>query len=240
MMPWGVLRAIAAGFGLAVLLTAPALADRISPMSFRIVTGVDGNRWVAAQGDIMENSHRQYDAVVRRGGRGLPVMINSPGGSLLGGMTLGMALRQAGATVVVAQTVTRGGRAATAPGICASACVHALAGGSQRVLAEGSRVGVHESYRAAVRNGRVVQRIAASRDDPAIRQEVLQIQAAYFRVMGVDPDVVRYGIGVPPTQVRRLTDSELRSTGLASGSARTSVSTPSRDPDAGRYRPEMN
>jgi hypothetical protein len=219
-----------------VALASPAAAERLSPMSFRIISDGQGNRWIAAQGDIMENSADRYAALVRRGGRGLPVHIHSGGGSLLGGMTLGMAFRQAGARVVVARTV--GNRSGA--GICASACVHALAGGAERITPEGSRIGVHESYRASVSNGRITRRVSAANDDPAVRQQVLAIQSAYFRAMGVSADVVTYGIGVPPNRVRRLSDREIGATGLARTSGAASQPAPGRGNRAGieRYRPD--
>jgi hypothetical protein len=151
-------------------------------------------------------------------------------------MTLGMAFRQAGARVVVARTV--GSRAGA--GICASACVHALAGGAERITPEGSRIGVHESYRASVNNGRITRRVSAANDDPALRREVLAIQAAYFRAMGVSADVVTYGIGVPPNQVRRLSDREIGATGLARTSGGSAAPTTARGNRAGleQYRPD--
>jgi hypothetical protein len=226
---------------LAALIVAPlpAAAERLAPMSFRIVGDAAGNRWIAADGDIMENSDARYMAVLRRGGRGLPVHIHSGGGSLVGGMKLGLAFRQAGTRVVVARTAGSAARAVATAGICASACVHALAGGTDRVTANGSRIGVHESYRAAVNNGRITRRIAAANDNQDIRREVLAIQAAYFRSMGVSAEIVALGVGVPPNQIRALSDREIGATGLAR-TAGSPASVAGRNSRAGleRYRPD--
>jgi len=128
--------------------------------------------------------------------------------------------------VAVARLARRGGAVAPAGGVCMSACVYALAGARTRVVPSGSAVGVHASFRPERRNGRLYIPRARSADEG----DLDEIKGRYFAAMGVDPSIVRLESGVAPTQIRRLSGSELRLYGLT-GSAAAQMVEPEMDYD---------
>ena len=123
-------------------------------------------RWIAADGDIADSTPADFRRVLKRAGKlKLPVLINSPGGSVTAAMEIGRMLRKAGLDVAVAETSFVGcapgdaacklppemngvysGRAATWIGYCASACPLILAGGVTRYAQHNAVVGVHQFH----------------------------------------------------------------------------------------------
>ncbi|MET0604930.1 MAG: hypothetical protein ABWZ80_00595 [Beijerinckiaceae bacterium] len=208
-------------------LTAPvARAD----MSFRAVT-LEGAplcrptcpTLILAEGDITRGSAQAFIDFVRRQiparGRGLNnvVFVDSPGGSVIGSMSLGAVWRRLGTTVVVARPeVARAGwfssentsaervRASR----CYSACVYALMGAKKRVIPDGSRVGVHQSHKIdfvrdpANMAGSTRELTASNEPTPALR--------AYAKVMGIDPALIDLAQSTPPQEFRVLTTGEIR------------------------------
>ena len=126
----------------AALLTLafmPSLANA-EKMTFRQAwTG--GNcstcEWVAAEGEITQETPLDFERYVAEFGPVRAVVINSLGGDLMAGMALGQILRRQGITTVVGATVT--GKYPDAPntsqieeGYCYSACSYAFFGGLER------------------------------------------------------------------------------------------------------------
>jgi hypothetical protein len=121
------------------------------------------------------------DAAVGRLGRAIKaqnvkfatVFLNSPGGSLLGGIRLGHLIRELGFSTYVGKAAISGDH--EEPAKCYSACVLAFVGGYFRSLTSGSTIGVH--------------RFSKTRTSPAdldIAQEVSATIIAYLAEMGVD------------------------------------------------------
>jgi hypothetical protein len=69
------------------------------------------------------------------------VILNSPGGSLAGGMALGRVLRKYDLRTDVG--VQKAGEREHVPGSCFSSCTLAYVGGTFRFLTRGSQFGVH-------------------------------------------------------------------------------------------------
>jgi hypothetical protein len=186
---------------------------RLERMRFTVVQSQSGAPVIAAEGDIMPGAAEQFRALARgRNLQGARVLINSRGGSLLAALQLGVEFRQAGASVAVARVARSGGDLAPTTGVCMSACVYALAGAANRVVPAGSSVGVHASFRPERRNGRLyLPANQRSAEEPVLDE----IKARYFASMGVDPSIVRLESGVSPTQIRRLSGSELHRYRLA-------------------------
>ncbi len=135
-----------------VIQVRPAVAGFDDPMTFyQAMNG--GNcstcQWIVGEGVIEADTADVFAAFLAArdlgDARGLNIHLNSPGGSLFGGVELGIAIRkQVANTVVSAAHVERinddGTRTVSYdPPVnaqCASACVFAFAGGASRFASE--------------------------------------------------------------------------------------------------------
>jgi hypothetical protein len=123
------------------------------------------------------------------------VYLNSPGGSLIQGMTIGRLLRERGFETNV------GKRAADprqpAAGVCYSACPFAFAGGVRRALLEGSVLGVH----------RAANRVPVP-DEAVFEARVKGDATAYLAEMGVSPQLLELMMQVPPGKIRLISRTD--------------------------------
>jgi hypothetical protein len=120
-------------------------------------------QWIAAQGRIVAGTARRFREVLSQlGQRKLPVLIDSGGGSVTDGLSIGRLIRAKGLQVAVTKTVytpcaptdaacrkakTGGelrGLAEARYSKCASSCAFILAGGSLRLVGPGTGVGLHQ------------------------------------------------------------------------------------------------
>jgi hypothetical protein len=159
----------------------PAAAKPVKappPMEVNIVqsseSGCEPNcpAWISAQGTIRPGVVAKFKAVLKKlGGQKLPVLIESPGGTVEESLALGRLIRANGLDIVVSKTDfhacarsdavclarkvrgIRTGQPNAYLAVCASACAFTLAGGTRRIVGKASLVGVHEvaSYRTTVR-----------------------------------------------------------------------------------------
>jgi hypothetical protein len=107
------------------------------------------------------------------------VVLNSAGGSLVGGIELGRVIRQHNlSTDVGVQKATAAGLRSYEPGVCFSACATAYLGGRFRFLREGSRYGVHRFFFSAS-TGR----------DADVAQMLSAVVVTYLREMDVDTEL---------------------------------------------------
>lgn len=187
------MRAALAGL-LALLLPAGAFAQD-GAMTFRLAAppGCRGtcSPEVVADGLITLDSPDAFRALADTlRPAPIAVRLNSPGGNLVGGLRLGQALRDLGATV----TVGKGAR-------CVSACVYTFLGGTVRHVAAGGRIGVHRFYDA----------VGDNEDFPDVLvRRTIEILNDYVAKMGVDPDLVRLALSITPPALRYLDAAELR------------------------------
>lgn len=208
---------LALGLLVAGVQAASALTYRLADAE---LPGCKGTcpKVVVATGTIGQAEHLQLGAFLERavgsGGVSQVLVIDSPGGFTLGGVYLGMLIRQLKMTVIVGRwngaTITPSN--GVAPGTCASACVLALSGGTTRYFVPGSRVGVHRSH-----TGRTVL-------DPTTRQpinatinhdDVSQAHIAYFKQMGIDTGVVAKMDATPSEQIYWFSEAEMAKYKLA-------------------------
>jgi hypothetical protein len=161
---------------LTVLLAAPEIAQARSsrppatprellqePMRFERVHGDDPAcqpdcpEWIVAQGKIEKDSAPAFARMIAGlGGRRLPILINSPGGSAPDAMAMGRLIRARHLAVAVARTELgpcgspaascgqRFGKAIAFGAVCASACPLLLAGGVERYVSPVAYIGVHQ------------------------------------------------------------------------------------------------
>jgi hypothetical protein len=120
--------------------------------------------WISAEGEITARTPELFRKVFKRlGGRKLPVILRSPGGSINAAIEIGQMIRKQGLSTGVSSTVYQGcspydltckpaaenkgiyrGRLEERYGFCNSACPMILAGGVERFVSDDSSVGVHE------------------------------------------------------------------------------------------------
>lgn len=172
-----------------------AAAPTYPPMSFSLsrgLPGCDGCLVIAAEGEIMADTPAALQRVLKANHLGfvdldrksVTVVLDSPGGSVVGGVELGRLFRSEYLNTHVAKVVyAADGRPALGAGICASSCAYAFLGGRQRSVGEGSRYGLHQvstPSRSAVRLDQAV----------GFTQELIAVLARYVEAMGVSPEVV--------------------------------------------------
>lgn len=149
--------------------------SRPLPASLAAVMGT--GRYIYLDGDVDLQAGRRLEEFIKANDLSPTsiVVLNSPGGSLVGGMELGKVIRKYGLTSNVGKRVVRDGRDSVDPGQCMSACTMAFIGGRFRYLTKGSRFGVHRFYfeTAGVRDADIAQVISAA-------------VVNYIREMGID------------------------------------------------------
>lgn len=169
---------------------------------------------IFANGTITADSPNQFAAFMTRTpgivGTRSAVMINSPGGQVVGAMLLGLMWKELKMTTFVAQPVVDGSGNATAirSARCYSACTYALMGARVRVVPDGSQVGVHRMHsfnytRDPADNSYETRHIFA----PAAQVDILR---RYTQIVGIDPRLVDMAETVDPTSIRVLTAAEMR------------------------------
>jgi hypothetical protein len=153
------------------LIALPSFADLRPPArpraghAMRLVRVVSADpsckpncpEWLSAEGQIMPGSAKAFaDAIANLKGRRLPILVNSPGGSVADAGAMGELIREKGLAVAVARTFITNcpdaaqkcpdgpGSAITGGAMCASACVLVLAGGVERLASPSARIGVHQ------------------------------------------------------------------------------------------------
>jgi hypothetical protein len=174
-------------------------------MTFKVLDesgGSTGNPWIAAAGEIAQESaddletylNKEYDFA--KNSYRYNVLLDSPGGNLIGGIKLGEFFRRQ-------QFATR-----VTSGICASACAIAFIGGIEREAANG-KLGVHQFYNAlSLRNPseKVFDAL-----DMSTQQLLGAVLIDYAFRMGVDPRYIAIAAATSPDQMHFLNQEELDS-----------------------------
>lgn len=124
------------------------------------------------------------------------VVLHSPGGSVMDAIEIGRAIRDAGKRTALRSS-----------DVCLSACPYILAGGTERSVAEGGRVGVHQHYFG---ENTFLPAFLAVRDIQRGQAEVMR----HLDDMGVDPMVIVPGLSTPPQSIYILTVQELEESNL--------------------------
>ncbi|MCW6510899.1 COG3904 family protein [Lichenifustis flavocetrariae] len=167
---------------------------------------------ISAKGEINNDTADEFLAFLsshlQEQGLRPVVLLESPGGTVVGAMQLGMMFRKIGAAVIVAEAVEEPGtdRVRVAPGLCMSACVYAFFGGKKRVVPPVSKLGIHRMV------------INESMRDPAggtVRQQtfgtddIVSTLSAYTKMMGIDPNVIEFAERVAPDTIHIVTPKEI-------------------------------
>ncbi len=213
-------------------LRPPARMRGEPPMRFVRVVAADPAcapncpEWLSAEGRIGPGAAIEFaQAVESLGGRRLPILIHSPGGSVADAMAMGELIRAKGLAIAVARTLITNcperasrcpggpGRALTGGAMCASACVLVLAGGVERLVGPVALVGVHQITT-------VVRETEGSAHLTSTRKvyEQASVDAGvtdYLGAMGVGDPVMALMRKTPAASVRWLSLADLRASHLA-------------------------
>jgi hypothetical protein len=184
----------AAVIGLLVLFCPTVGAAQEDAMKFRVVAGQSCRgscpAEIAAEGMITLESAEDFRRIAGTLPNEIVVHIASPGGSLVGSLQLGQALREFNATVIIG----KGAR-------CASACVYAFLGGTVRQVA-GGQIGVHRFRPEGEETDQYFPRVLV--------QRATEVLTTYVTQMGADPDLVKLAMTISPPSIHFLTAGELR------------------------------
>jgi hypothetical protein len=173
--------------------------------------------WVSAAGAITADTPRDFAAFARRHKlSGRTVVLDSDGGSVLGALALGRAIRRLGMTTTVGKTVdlfsAEGGnrRARLLPrASCESMCAFVLLAGVERHVPAQARVMVHQIWLGDRRDDPTAA--AYSAEDLMVVQRDIGRLAQYTVEMGGGIDLLEITLKIPPWEpMRPLSRDELR------------------------------
>jgi hypothetical protein len=187
-----------------------------------------GCTWIAAEGTISEKSADHLREFLQKNEyvRGM-IHLNSPGGSLRGGLKLGELIRQEKLDTLVSKTVgtidvaterVESSWEEKPASICASACAFAFMGGVRRhaisnyykrnliwTRGEG-KIGVHQFYHEARASD---DEMGVKPPDVSSVQYIVGQLIEYAVRMGISADLVKLSSSVPPGEMHWLADDEL-------------------------------
>jgi len=126
-----------------------------------------------AEGPIVKNTPAEFKEWSRNIPSGTWIALTSPGGSVVGGLQLGQAIRMGGFNTTI-------GNSEYSPNNCLSACAYAFLGGVIRYLPPNAKYGLHQ-YRAPEKE--------INADEA---QKLNAIMGKYVDSMGVDRRVLDY------------------------------------------------
>ena len=210
-----ILAALAVGMG---TLCAP---DRAHAMTFAVtqlgsdsggICGRDCVEVISAKGEIDGGTADEFVAFLSNHLQEQDlrpvILLDSPGGTVVGAMKLGVVFRNIGAEVIIGESAREPGtdRMGLSSGLCMSACVYAFFGGKQRVVPNISRLGIHrmvinESGRDPSGGYATQQTFGSS--------EIVATLSAYTKMMGVDPNIILQAERIAPEAIRILTPKEI-------------------------------
>jgi hypothetical protein len=171
---------------------------------------------ISASGSITARTPGDFEDFARgRDLRGATVVLNSNGGSVLGAIALGRAIRALGLATTVGRVRPVGSdtarqRVTVAPdGRCQSMCPFVLLGGVRRFVPPEATVRVHDIWIGNRRNDATAASYSAE-DLMAIQQDVGRL-VQYTLEMGDGADLLETALRIPPWEpLRPLSSEELR------------------------------
>jgi hypothetical protein len=212
----------------APLSAAPAGDPRLLPMRFELLQEGPANlcgeicrTWVSAIGAITRDTPTDFAGFARNHDlNGATLVLDSSGGSVLGTLALGRAIRSAGLMTTVGKIRKLSGegaddrRATLSPQAdCESMCAFLLLAGKQRFVPPEAQVLVHEIWLGDRREDAAAATYSA--EDIVIVQRDIGRLAQYTVEMGGSIDLLEIALRIPPWEpMRKLSPAELRRIGL--------------------------
>ncbi len=172
--------------------------------------------WVTGSGPITERTPRDFKEFAGKHNlRGATLVLDSEGGSVVGAIELGRAVRALEMTTTVGKAVstrladgTIGAKFASRAS-CQSMCVFLLLAGRQRYVAPDARVLVHQIWLTDKTKGS--RGHAYTADELALVERDIGKLVRYTIEMGGDAELIEAALQVPPWEsLRRLTSDEIQ------------------------------
>ena len=185
--------------------------------------------WISAEGRIMPGTAGIFrKTILDLGGRRLPVLISSHGGSLGDALQMGELIRERRLAVAVARTLIADcprrtpvcppptGQAITGGAVCASACPLILAAGVERLVGPVPMVGVHQITEVLKEKEGVAHLTRIEKIyEPGFADATVQ---DYLASMGVGDPVMTLLRKTPASSIRWLSLPEMVASRLATQS----------------------
>jgi hypothetical protein len=250
-------RSICGGLALAVcslsaLSGAPRQQEDLSTLPMRFALHQEGpadacgqscRLLISASGMITADTPRDFDDFARSHNlRGATVVLDSKGGSVLGAISLGRAIRGLGLSTTVGRvreqsTRGTGRRAWVWPrGECQSMCPFVLLGGVKRYIPPEARVLVHQIWLGDRRDDAAAATYSA--EDLVLVQRDIGRLVQYTLDMGGGAELLEVALRIPPWEpMRLLSRDELRRTRLDTSTDRGTPPTPAAVASSGASAP---
>ncbi len=173
--------------------------------------------WISAVGYITADTPREFENFAKDPNtRGAVLVLDSDGGSVLGTLALGRAIRSLDMVTTVGKTVALpangrdGSRATLSPNAsCESMCAFLLLAGSQRYVPPQAHVLVHQIWLGKKRKHALESNYSA--EELNVVQRDIGRLAQYTVEMGGGVDLLETALRVPPWEpLYRLSGDELR------------------------------
>jgi hypothetical protein len=223
---------------LAVVSGAPRQDDASTmPMRFALhqegpaeTCGTNCRTLISASGMITADTPRDFESFLRgRDLRGATIVLDSKGGSVLGALALGRAIRSLNLTTTVGRVreqATRDAKSRRAwvwpRAECQSMCPFVLLGGVKRSIPPEARVLVHQIWLGDRRDDAAAATYSA--EDLVLVQRDIGRLVQYTLDMGGGAELLEVALRIPPWEpMRMLSRDELRRTRLDTGQDRTQV-----------------
>ena len=192
--------------------------SNFGPKARRRPAGTTAASWVSAAGAITADTPRDFEAFAKKHKLdGVTVALDSDGGSVLGALALGRAIRRLGMTTTVGKTVDLGrlrpgasaARQLTPQAYCESMCAFVLLAGVERRVPAEARVMVHQIWLGDRRDDPTAANYSA--EDLVVVQRDIGRLAQYTVEMGGGIDLLEIALKIPPWEpMRLLSRDELR------------------------------
>jgi len=219
-----------------VLSGAPRAQEDLStlPMRFGLhqegpadACGASCRLLISASGMITADTPRDFDDFVRgHNVRGATVVLDSKGGSVLGAISLGRAIRSLGLSTTVGRVREQAGHGVRRAWVwpraeCQSMCPFVLLGGVKRTIPSEARVLVHQIWLGDRRDDAAAASYSA--EDLVLVQRDIGRLVQYTLEMGGGAELLDVALRVPPWEpMRLLSRDELRRTRLDTSQERVS------------------
>jgi len=208
----------------------PAADDSGSaPMRFEwrregpaVACGTTCRVWVSAVGYITADTPREFEAFAQDPKvHGAVLVLDSDGGSVLGTLALGRAIRKLGMITTIGKTVPLPGadngdrRALLSPnGNCESMCAFLLLAGTRRYVPPEARVLVHQIWLGKKRKQALESNYSA--EELNIVQRDIGRLVQYTMEMGGSGELIETALRIPPWEpLYRLSPDELQRMNLS-------------------------
>ena len=223
---------------LAVVSGAPRQDDASTmPMRFALhqegpaeACGTNCRSLISASGMITAETPRDFESFARgRDLRGATIVLDSKGGSVLGAIALGRAIRSLNLTTTVGRVREQAIRDAKTKRAwvwpraeCQSMCPFVLLGGVKRSIPPEARVLVHQIWLGDRRDDAAAATYSA--EDLVLVQRDIGRLVQYTLDMGGGGELLEVALRIPPWEpMRMLSRDELRRTRLDTSQDRTQV-----------------